>query len=110
VHHYRVHVRYAGVVVVLLTSPIPTVEAGAGIAESIVNPSIKPNGRTPVTHIPDVEAVHEPPISGRPKEADFRGKDPSSGNPVVARVVDIGPIARHPDVAGFGTNRLRVDG
>src|SRR6516164_8048136 len=97
VHHYRVHVRYACVVVVLLSSPISTVEAGAGIAESIVNASIKPNGRSPVAHIPDVEAVHERPISGRPKQARFRGEDPSPGNPVVARVVVIGPIAWHPD-------------
>ena len=110
VHHYRVHVRYACVVVVLLSSPISTVEAGAGIAESIVNASIKPNGRSPVAHIPDVEAVHERPISGRPKQARFRGEDPSPGNPVVARVVVIGPIAWHLDVAGFGTDRLRIDG
>jgi len=72
VYHNVVHVRHACVVVVLLSSPIPTVKAGAGIAESVVNPAIKSDGRSPITGIPDVEPVHEPPISGCPKQSDFR--------------------------------------
>jgi hypothetical protein len=110
VYHNGVHVRHARVVVVLLSSPIPTVKAGAGIAESVANPTIKSDRRPPVTGIPDVEAVHKRPISRCPKYSDFRREDPSPGNPVVASVVIIGPIARRPDVAGPGTNRLCVDG
>jgi hypothetical protein len=72
VYYNGVYVRHACVVVVLPSSPIPTVKAGAGIAESVVNPAIKSDGRSPVTSIPDVEAVHEPPISGCPKQFDFR--------------------------------------
>jgi hypothetical protein len=72
VYHDGVHVRHVCVVVVLLSSPIPTIKAGAGIAESVVNPAIKSDGRSPITGIPDVEAVHEPPISGCPKQSDFR--------------------------------------
>jgi hypothetical protein len=56
----------------LLSSPIPTVKTGAAIAESVVNPAIKSDGRSPITGIPDVEAVHEPPISGCPKQSDLR--------------------------------------
>ena len=66
VYQGRVHVRDTFVVIVLVASPGPTVKACAGIAESVVNPAIKPNGWSPVTRIPDVEAVYEPPISRRP--------------------------------------------
>jgi len=72
VYHGRVHVRYTFVVIVLIASPGPAVKACAGIAESVVNPAIKPNGWSPVTRIPDVEAVYEAPISRRPQQSDFR--------------------------------------
>jgi len=71
-YHGRVHVRDIFVVIVLVASPGPAVKACAGIAESVVNPAIKPNGWSPVTRIPEVEAVYEAPISRRPQESDFR--------------------------------------
>ena len=72
VYHGRVHVRDTFVVIVLVAFPGPAVKACAGIAESVVNPAIKPNGCSPVTRIPNVEAVYEPPIAGRPQQSDFR--------------------------------------
>src|SRR5215831_14852123 len=78
-YHGRVHVRDIFVVIVLVASPGPAVKACAGIAESVVNPAIKPNGWSPVTRIPDVEPVYE------------------------------GPIARHPDVAGSRADWLGID-
>src|SRR5215469_4654428 len=102
-------VRDRCVVIVLVASPGAAVKACAGIAESVVNAAIKPNGWSPVTRIPDVEAVYEAPISRRPQQSDFRRQNPSAGNPVIADVVAVGPIPRHPDVAGSRTDWLGID-
>jgi len=109
VYHGRVHVRDSFVVIVLVASPGAAVKACVGIAESVVNAAIKPNGWSPVTRIPDVEAVYEAPISRRPQQSDFRRQNPSAGNPVIADVVAVGPIPRHPDVAGSRTDWLGID-
>jgi hypothetical protein len=90
------------------TAPLAAVEAGSGIAEAVVNASVKTNRRSPVAGVPDVETVVPPPVARGPEQA-YWPENPSAGNPVIAIVVVPGPIAGSPDVAWTRTNRLGVD-
>ena len=52
-----VHVRDARVIEVSVASPVATIEAGARVAESIVNAAVEAHRWPPITEVPDVEAV-----------------------------------------------------
>lgn len=62
-----VHVRDARVIEVSVASPVATIEAGARVAESIVNAAVEAHRGPPITSVPDVKAVSESPVSGCPE-------------------------------------------
>lgn len=104
-----VHVRDPCVVEILAASPVAAIKSGAWITESIVNPAIKTDYRTPITGIPDIEAVRKSPVPGGPEKAHLRREDPDAGDPVVA-LGAVGPVTRFPDIAGTRTKRLGIHG
>jgi hypothetical protein len=62
-----VHVRDARVIEVSVASPVATIEAGARVAESIVNAAVEAHRWPPITNMPDVEAVSKSPIPRCPE-------------------------------------------
>jgi hypothetical protein len=64
--------------------------------------------RSPVTTIPNVEAIIPTPVAWGPKHSD-RSKHPCARYPVVAIVVIPRPVARRPDVALTGTEGLNIN-
>jgi hypothetical protein len=63
----RVYVGHSRVIEIVSAAPVSSVEARAGIAKTIVNASIEADGNSPVTNVPEIEAVGEGPISGSPE-------------------------------------------
>lgn len=107
VDHRGIHVCDRAVIKIFAAAPVAAVEAHAWISETVVNPSIKTNRRSPISRMPKVEAFIERPVSRSPQKTDLRRKYPRAGNPEVT-VVAIRPIAWLPDVAGSRTDRLLV--
>jgi hypothetical protein len=103
-----VHVRDVCVVEILAAVPIAAIEAGARVTESVVNAAVEADSRTPVTSVPGIQAVRKAPIAWGPEKADLRGKNPDTGDPVVA-FIPVRPIARFPDVPGTRADRLAVN-
>ena len=62
-----VHVRDAQVIEVSVASPVAAIEAGARIAEAIVNAAVEAHRWAPITNVPNVEAVSKSPISRCPE-------------------------------------------
>jgi len=99
-----------GVVEEVPAAPLAADEAGAEVAEAVVNAAIEANMGAPITAMEDVEAVFPAPIRGRPEIAGRGCEDPGAGDPVIAAVISIGPVAWRPDVAIAGDDGLNVDG
>src|SRR5215469_4161932 len=108
-HDGDVDVGHRAVVVVSATLPVTAEEAGAGVAESVVDSAIEANFRSPVAVVPNVEAVIPVPEARSPEQANFRRKDPRAWNPEVA-IGTVGPIAGGPDVAGSWADWLDIHG
>jgi hypothetical protein len=89
-------------------APIAALVAYADIAEPIVNAPIKAHVRTPVACMPQVHAISPAPISGRPKQPNFRRKHPGSWNPVIA-IGTPRPISRRPNITRSRAVGLHVD-
>jgi hypothetical protein len=107
VDYRRIYICDRAVIEIFATLPVASKEAHTGIPETIVNPAVKANGRSPISRVPNVKVVLESPVSGRPEKSYFRWEDPRSWNPEVAAIA-VRPIARHPDVAWLRTDRLHI--
>ena len=107
VDYGRIHIGDRAVIKIFAAPPVASKEPPAGITEAIINPAVETNGRSPVSRVPNVEAIVEPPVSGCPKKSYFRWENPRSWNPEVS-VIAVRPIAGLPDVAGARTDRLHV--
>jgi hypothetical protein len=104
----NVHVGHVAVVVEVASAPLATVEAIAGITEAIVDAAIESDMRTPVAAMENVKAFVPSPPSGSPEHA--HGSDhPRARHPVIAVVIVPRPITRRPEIAGSGTDRLRIN-
>lgn len=93
-----VYVGHGAVIEEMAAGPIAAEEAGAWIAEAIVDAAVEADMRPPIAGIPDIEAVIPAPIAGSPEKADNGRLNPRAGNPIIA-VITVGPITRSPDVA-----------
>ena len=103
-----IHVRDVPVVEVAVAAPVATVKTFTGVAESIVDAAVETDDISPVTRVPNIEAVRKTPIARSPEKAHARREHPNARNPVVA-VIAIGPVAWLPDVTGPGAEGLRVN-
>src|SRR5580658_4030177 len=91
--------------------PAAASKTHAEVAESVIDPTIKPYCRPPVAVIPEKSARTPTPIARGPKESHFGRQHPCTGNPVIiGNVVVVGPKARGPDIAISGANGLLIDG
>ena len=108
-HVDAAEVRHGAVVGEDPAAPLAAEEADAAVAESVVNPAIEADVRTPVAGVPSVSATRKSPVAGSPQKANTRRMHPDAGDPVVA-CVTVGPIAGGPDKARGGQRGLDVDG
>ena len=90
-------------------TPIATVEAGAEVAEAIVNATIVADGGAPVAGVPEVASGAVSPVAGSPEGSGVGRENPGAVYPLVA-VIGPGPVAGGPDVAVAGSDGLGVDG
>jgi hypothetical protein len=103
-----VHVGHAAVVVEIASAPFATVETFTGIAEPVVDAAIETDVRTPVAAMEKIEAFVPSPISRSPEHANG-SHHPCARDPVIAVVIVPGPVARRPEIARSGTDRLRIN-
>ena len=96
------------VVVEVISIPIAAVIAHAGVAEAVVDAAVEADMKSPETAVEAVAVAIEAPVAGGPKRAIVRRGAPGTRNPVVATRTPA-PIARCPQIVGFGSLRLLVD-
>src|SRR6202011_5161991 len=102
------HVGHVAVVVEVASAPLAAAETFTGIYEAIVNAAGEADVRAPVAAMKNVEAFVPSPPSRSPEHS--HGSDhPGSRHPVVAVIVVPRPIAGRPEIAGSGTDRLRIN-
>ena len=104
-----VYAIYRGVVIKMIVFPAAAFVAATAVPVSVIDPAIIPNVRAPITLMEEVRAAAPTPVSGSPKEADFRRFDPCAVYPVIVVPVP-SPITGRPDVAVPGTDGLFVNG
>jgi hypothetical protein len=68
-----VYVVYATVIEELSSTPVTAFVADSDVAVTVVDSTVEANVWTPISDIPDIEAIRPSPISGRPEEAYFGG-------------------------------------
>src|ERR1700722_8014418 len=103
-----IDMHHGGVVEEPAVAPFSSEEADASVTEAIVNATVKTDVRTPITTMPGVKAAAPSPVARSPKHSDGR-HHPGAGHPVVASIIVPCPVAGRPQVAGAGTDRLRVN-
>ena len=90
------------------TAPVSAVEAGAEVAEAVVNAAVVADGRAPVTGVPEVATGAVAPVAGGPEGVDVWRCDPGAVDPFIT-VAGPGPVAGGPDVAVARSDGLFVD-
>ena len=98
----------AAVIEEVTAAPVAAEEAGAEIAEAVVDAAVVADARAPVAGVPKVCAAAVTPVAGCPESSHVGGLDPGSVDPLVA-VVTPGPVAGRPDIAVTGADGLGVD-
>ena len=98
----------AAVVPKMAAAPISAVEAGAEVAEAVVDAAVVADGRAPVSGVPEVAAGTVTPVAGSPKGVDVGRCDPGAIDPFIA-VAGPSPVTGSPDVAVAGGGGLVVD-
>ncbi len=97
------------VVVEAVAVPVAAGVAVAGVAEAIGNASIEADVATPITVIEAVAVAFPAPVGWGPESTVVGGRNPGSGNPVVAAIAVV-PVAGGPLIVGIGKLGLLVDG
>ena len=103
-----VYVIYRCVVIKMIVFPPAAFVAVTTVAETVIDPAIISNVRPPITFMEEKCVPAPAPVSGGPKETDFRRFDPSAWYPVIVVPVP-GPITGRPDVAVPGTDGLLIN-
>jgi hypothetical protein len=81
----------------------------ADVAIAVVDASIEADLRVPVASIPEVNPVAPTPVSRSPQQSNLGRFHPRSGNPVIAAVFGVAPVARRPDITLARAYGLRVN-
>jgi hypothetical protein len=105
----RAYVVYFAVVIEPPVIPISALIADARITVAIVDAAVETDLGTPISGIPDVDAVAPAPIARSPEQTDCRDLYPCAWDPVVA-IIPVRPISGCPDKTFGGTRRLLVHG
>jgi len=105
----NVHIVHSAVVEEVPTVPSPTIVSATPITESVGDPAVKADVRTPVTLVEQECSTAPPPIARGPKETRLRRKNPRSGHPVVVLCIVIPiPVPRSPHIPIAGAQRLLI--
>jgi hypothetical protein len=68
-----VYVVYSTVIEELSSTPVTAFVADSDVAVTVVDSAVEADVWTPISDIPDIEAIRPTPIAWRPEEADFGG-------------------------------------
>jgi len=101
-------IRHRAVVSENPAAPFAADKADSSVAESIVDPAIEADMRTPVSRVPSVNAPAKSPIPGSPKQTSLRGPHPDTGNPEVTGI-SISPVTGSPNKTWCRQWRLHVN-
>src|SRR5580700_178004 len=105
---HGVHMHDGSVVEESAAAPFAAAEPDTTVAETIINAAVETDVRAPVSGVPGVDTVVPSPVARGPKHA--HGSDhPGAGHPVVAGIIAPCPVARRPQIAGRGADRLLVN-
>ena len=88
-------------------TPVPAIEAGAEIAETVVNAAVVADCPAPGAGVPEITVAAPSPPARCPQRLLVRGQNPGALHPVVLGTIP-GPVAGRPDVAVTGALRLIV--
>src|SRR4029077_8543969 len=104
-----VHTRHSGVVLEVVSTPASAPVAVSGVAETVIDASIKTDGRSPVTLVKSVNAVIPAPPRRCPKQTHSRRRHPHARDPIIIVVIGVpAPITWSPDVTCDRTGRLLI--
>jgi hypothetical protein len=107
VDHRRIHVVHAAVIIQHAVIPIRAIIAASGIAETIIDSTVKSDVRTPITAMPPIVAAIVVPIGWRPQRIHPRRHHPCARNPVITTICPT-PISGRPIIVVAGIRRLAV--
>lgn len=96
------------VVVEIVTLPVATVVAAAGVAETVIHAAVEADVRAPEAAMQEVAAAEEAPVAGSPESTVVGRRAPGSGDPVVADG-SVSPVTRGPEIIRRGGFGLLVD-
>ena len=97
------------VVVEVVAAPIAAVVADAGVAEAVVDATVKADVGSPVAAMESPTVVVPPPVTGGPEGAVVGWSAPCAGDPIIAGGSPV-PVAGGPDIVGRGRFWLLIDG
>ena len=103
----RIHVPHRCVIPKDVGVPSAAVETGSIIAVAIVNTSVEPDVRTPVTAVPKIGTIRKSPVTRGPKVSRLRNLNPGTRHPEIT-VLSVGPVAWTPKISLRRTRRLLV--
>jgi hypothetical protein len=107
VNHRSVHLRNGRIIRVMAGLPSATEETNSAVAETVINPAVESNMRSPVTSMEAVKSSGKAPIRRCPQDADAGWRHPDARYPIIARVT-VSPVARVPEISICGTRWLYV--
>jgi hypothetical protein len=91
--------------------PASALIAEPGVSESIVDPTVEPDLRTPVPDIPHEGVAAPAPITRSPENPNLGRLHPGARHPVVVVIIGVPrPVTRRPQITVAGNNRLLVHG
>jgi hypothetical protein len=108
VHYRGIDVRHIAVIGERAVIPVRAIITPARVTETVVDATVETNVRTPVTGVPEIVIALVIPVRRSPEGIDPRCQNPGSGNPVIAAIGSVAPVAWRPVIAVAGTGRLAV--
>jgi hypothetical protein len=109
VDHRSIHVGDRAVVIENAVIPVSAIVAAAGISKAVIDATVKPDVRTPISTVPAVVTAFIIPIRRCPEGIDPGSHHPCSGHPIIAAVCPA-PIAGCPVIVVARRGRLAVIG
>src|SRR4029077_12714641 len=109
VDHGLIHARHSGGVLEVVSTPSSAPVPISGIAVSVIDASIEPDGWPPVTLIKRIRTASPAPPSRCPKKPDSGRRDPHARYPVIVVVIGVpAPITWSPNITCARTGRLLI--
>ena len=102
-----INVVHRTIVKKVVVVPTSTFEAVTKVTETIVNPAIEANLRTPIAIIENISAVLPIPSNPESRANRLPELDPRARNPEIV-VSPVGPIARNPQIPASRTAGLLI--